>query len=54
MPGTAGPGLVAVELDEPLVADPEVVRDLVEDDAPHLPHELVARVQALERARGRS
>ena len=27
---------VAVELDQTLVADPEVVRDLVQDDAPHL------------------
>jgi hypothetical protein len=28
--------LVAVDLHEPRVADPEVVRDLVEDDASHL------------------
>ena len=28
--------LVAIDLHEPRVADPEVVRDLVEDDAPHL------------------
>ena len=41
--------LVAVELEEPLVADAEVVRDLVEHHPPHLPHELVARVQPLER-----
>jgi hypothetical protein len=27
---------VSVKLNEPLVADPEVVRDLVEDDASHL------------------
>jgi len=27
--------LIAVDFDEPLVADAEVVGDLVEDDAPH-------------------
>jgi hypothetical protein len=27
--------LVAIDLHQPRVADPEVVRDLVEDDAPH-------------------
>jgi hypothetical protein len=27
---------VAVDVDQALVADPEVVRDLVEDDTPHL------------------
>jgi hypothetical protein len=27
---------VAIELDEPLVADPEVMRDLVEHDVPDL------------------
>jgi hypothetical protein len=27
---------VAIELDQPLVADPEVMRDLVEHDAPDL------------------
>jgi multiple sugar transport system ATP-binding protein len=45
-------GLVAVDLDEPLVADPEVVRDLVQHDAPHLGAEQVVApaVEALERA----
>ena len=28
--------LVAIELDQPLVADPEVMRDLVEHDVPDL------------------
>ena len=27
---------VAIELDQPLVADPEVMRNLVEHDVPHL------------------
>src|SRR5204863_2097058 len=42
---------VAVELDEAFVADPEVVRDLVEYDATDLPHEqlVVAAVEPLQR-----
>ena len=45
-------GSVAVELDEALVADPEVVGDLVQDDAFHLALEprRVAAVEPLERA----
>ena len=38
---------VAVELDQPLVADPEVVRDLVEDDAADLAAEAL-RIVAVE------
>src|SRR6266566_1303729 len=43
---------VAIDLDQALVADPEVVGDLVQHDAPHLPakHLLVLSVEALQRA----
>jgi hypothetical protein len=44
--------LVPVDLDEPLVADPEVVRDLVQHDALDLAREQVGvvAVEAFERA----
>src|SRR5262249_61887667 len=47
-------GSVAVELDEPRVADPEVVGDLVADDAADLSAEflLVAACQPFDRAAG--
>ena len=34
--GASAPRTVAIELDQPLVADPEVMRDLVEHDVPDL------------------
>src|ERR671936_2191110 len=50
--GLQSTALIAVELVEALVADAEVVRDLVQDDAADLVAEnrMVAAVQPLERA----
>src|SRR6476646_3344818 len=44
--------LVAVDLDQALVADPKMVGDLVQHDTPHLPAQslLVSPVQALQRS----
>ncbi len=51
-PAGRRPRSVSVELDEPVVADPEVVSDLVQDDALDLAPQpfQVGAVQSLERA----
>src|SRR5437868_3596289 len=51
LPARAAPESIAIDPDQPLVADPEVVRELVERNAPHFAAQPlhVAAVQAQER-----